>query len=209
MGPRHGEVGGNRADETRSARTGMGKLVVISGPSGSGKSTICRRILEDPRVVFSVSATTRKQRPGEVDGRDYHFVDKERFRRHIEAGDFIEWAEVHGNLYGTLRAPMQAALDEGRVYLVEIDVQGGAQLKALEIPGEYVFIAPPDMETLERRLVGRGTDAPEVIERRLRKAREEMGAREKYDHVIVNDDLERAVRRVRVIAGLDRPGGAA
>ncbi len=194
-------------DKARETGTRRGLLVVISGPSGSGKSTICRRLREDGRVVFSVSATTRAQRPGEVDGKDYHFVDKERFRRHIEAGDFIEWAEVHGNLYGTLREPMQAALAEGRVYLVEIDVQGGAQLKALEIPGEYVFIAPPDLETLERRLVKRGTDAPEVIERRLRKAREEMGAVEKYDHVIVNDDLEQAVRRVRRIAGLDRPEG--
>lgn len=183
---------------------GRGRLVVISGPSGCGKSTICKRLLEDPRVVFSVSATTRAQRPGEVDGKDYHFIDKERFRGHIRAGDFIEWAEVHGNLYGTLRAPMDAALAAGKVYLVEIDVQGGAQLKALEIPGEYVFVAPPDMATLERRLIGRGTDAPEVIERRLGKAREEMRAIDKYDHVVVNDDLEEAVRRVREIAGLGR-----
>jgi guanylate kinase len=183
---------------------GSGKLVVISGPSGCGKSTICRRILRDPRVVFSVSATTRAMRPGEVDGRDYWFVDKATFRRHIEAGDFIEWAEVHGNLYGTLREPMDRALAAGKVYLVEIDVQGGSQLKALGIPGEYVFVAPPDLETLEERLVGRGTDEPDVIARRLRKAREEMGAMEKYDHVVVNEDLEEAVGRVRRIAGLDR-----
>jgi guanylate kinase len=141
-------------------------------------------------------------RKGEVDGRDYHFVDKERFRGHIKAGDFIEWAEVHENLYGTLRRPLDEALAAGLVYLVEIDVQGGAQLKALELPGIYVFVAPPDMETLERRLVGRGTDAPDVVRRRLEKAREEMLARDKYDFVIVNDDLDRSVARIRDIAGL-------
>jgi guanylate kinase len=182
---------------------GRGKLVVISGPSGCGKSTICRRLLEDERVVFSVSATTRPRRPKEVEGKDYLFVDKEQFRKHIERGDFIEWAEVHDNLYGTPRAPMERALEEGKVYLVEIDVQGGAQLKALGVTGEYVFIAPPDMQVLQERLRRRGTDGPDVIERRLKKAREEMDAREKYDHVVVNDDLEQAVREVRALAGLD------
>jgi len=177
-------------------------MLVISGPSGCGKSTICRRLLEDSRVEFSISATTRSERAGEVDGRDYHFVDKERFRKHIEAGDFIEWAEVHGNLYGTLREPMELALREGRVHLLEIDVQGGAQLKALEVPGIYVFVAPPDMQALERRLVERGTDSPAVIERRLRKAHEEMLAQDRYDHVVVNDDLKSAVQEVRHLAGL-------
>ena len=180
-----------------------GRMLVISGPSGSGKSTLCQRLLEDPRVVFSVSATTRTPRTGEVDGRDYHFIDKERFRAHIEAGDFIEWAEVHGNLYGTLRRPMEEALEEGRVYLLEIDVQGGAQLKALEVPGVYVFIDPPDFDALRARLIGRGTDAPDVIERRLRKAREEVLAKDKYDHVVVNDDLGRALETVRRLAGLE------
>jgi len=180
-----------------------GRLLVISGPSGCGKSTICRRLLEDPDVVFSISATTRPMRAGEVEDTDYVFVDKQRFRRHIEAGDFIEWAEVHGNLYGTLRGPMEQALDEGKVYLVEIDVQGGAQLKQLELPGIYVFVAPPDMETLRERLTGRGTDAFEEIERRLQKAHEEMRARDRYDHVIVNDDLDEAVARVRRLVGFD------
>ena len=183
--------------------TSPGILLVVSGPSGCGKSTICRRLLEDARVEFSISATTRPMRGGEVDGEDYHFIDQEVFRRHIEQGDFIEWAEVHGNLYGTLRAPMEEAMAAGRVFLVEIDVQGGAQLKALELEGRYVFIAPPSMEELERRLVGRGTDAPDVIERRLRKAHEEMQAQEKYDVVIVNDDLETALAQVRAFAGLD------
>lgn len=185
-----------------------GVLLVISGPSGCGKSTICQRLLADPRVEFSVSATTRPKRPGEVDGRDYVFLDKQRFREHVEAGDFLEWAEVHGNLYGTLRAPIEAALERGRYVLVEIDVQGGSTLKALEldVPSVFLFIAPPSMEELEARLRGRGTDAPEVIERRLKKAREELLAQDKYDHVIVNEDLDRAVAEVRRLAGLGDVG---
>lgn len=179
-----------------------GTMLVVSGPSGSGKSTICKRLLADPRVEFSVSATTRTPRPGEVDGRDYHFLDKARFRAEIERGAFIEWAEVHGNLYGTPRAPMERALAAGKVFLLEVDVQGGAQLKALGLPGVYVFIAPPDMESLRARLERRGTDAPEVIERRMAKAQEEMRARERYDHVVVNRDLEQAVAEVRRLAGL-------
>lgn len=188
----------------REPRPEPGFALVVSGPSGCGKSTICRRLLEDPRVTFSVSATTRARRPGEVDGRDYLFVDKARFQELIREGAFLEWAEVHGNLYGTLRSAVQEALDRGKIVLVEIDVQGGAQLKAIDFfRGVYVFIAPPSMEALERRLVGRGTDAPDVIERRLRKAREEMLAQDRYDHVVVNDELERAVEAVRRIAGLD------
>jgi len=181
-------------------------MLVVSGPSGSGKSTICKRLIADARVEFSVSATTRAPRAGEVDGRDYRFLDKAEFRREIERGAFIEWAEVHGNLYGTPRAPMERALAAGRVFLLEIDVQGGAQLKALELPGVYVFIAPPSLEVLRTRLEQRGTDAPEVIERRMAKAQEEMRARERYDHVIVNDDLEETVARVRALSGLDGPG---
>ena len=182
-----------------------GKLLVISGPSGSGKSTICQRLLKDARVEFSISATTRPMRGGEVDGEDYVFVDKPTFKGHIERGEFIEWAEVHGNLYGTLRAPMEAALERGKVYLVEIDVQGGSTLKALEmdVPSLFVFIAPPSMEVLEARLRGRGTDAPEVIARRLEKAHEELLAQDKYDHVVVNRDVDAAVAEVRRLADLE------
>lgn len=183
-------------------------MLVISGPSGCGKSSICRRLLEDERVVFSISATTRPMRTGETDGVDYFFVDKQRFREHIENGDFIEWAEVHGNLYGTLRGPMEEALAAGKTVLVEIDVQGGSQLKDLELPGLYVFIAPPNMDTLRARLVGRGTDAPEVIERRLKKAGEEMDKQDRYDHIVVNDDFEAALRTVRRLAGLEKEPSA-
>ena len=179
-------------------------MLLVSGPSGTGKSTICKRLGEDPRVRFSVSATTRTPRPGEENGREYHFVSKERFREMIREGAFIEHAEVYGNMYGTLRAPMEDAIAAGDVYLVEIDVQGALQLMALDVPGLYVFIAPPDFETLRRRLAGRGTETPEVLERRLRKAEDEYRERVKYDHVIVNDDLDRAVAELRSITGLER-----
>ncbi len=180
-----------------------GRMLVISGPSGAGKSTICRRLLADPRVVFSVSATTRKPRPGEVDGREYHFLGVEDFRKKVVAGEFIEHAEVHGNLYGTLRQPMEEALARGQVFLLEIDVQGANQLRALKEPGLYVFIAPPDFEELRRRLVARNTESPEVLERRLHKAEDEWRERVKYDHIVVNDDLDRAVAEVRRLVGLD------
>jgi guanylate kinase len=182
--------------------SGIGTMLVISGPSGSGKTSICKRLLEDPLVQFSVSTTTRAPRTGEVDGRDYHFVAPEAFREQIERGGFIEYAEVHGNMYGTPREPVGAAIEAGKVYLLEIDVQGALQLKALEEPGLHIFIAPPDMEELRRRLVGRATDAPEVIERRLKKAEDEYRERVKYDHVVINDDLDRAVAEVRALAGL-------
>ena len=179
-----------------------GSVLLISGPSGCGKSTFCRRLLEDDDVVFSVSATTRKPRPGEVDGQHYHFLSKDEFKRQIKDGAFVEHAEVHGNMYGTLRGPMEDAIAEGKTYLVEIDVQGALQLKALEVDGIYVFVAPPDFEVLRQRLSGRGTETPEVLERRLNKAEDEYRERVKYDHIVVNDDLERAVIEIRMIAGL-------
>ena len=177
-------------------------MVLISGPSGCGKSTIIQRLLSCPEVEFSVSATTRPIREGEVDGADYHFLSQDEFRSRVESGAFIEWAEVYGNLYGTLRAPMESAIASGRVFLVEIDVQGALQLRALGEDGLFVFIAPPSFEELQKRLVGRGTEAPEVVERRLKKAEDEYRERVKYDHVVVNDDLDRAVAEVRSLAGI-------
>lgn len=179
-----------------------GRVLVVSGPSGCGKSTLCRRLLEDPRVEFSISATTRAMRAGEVDGQHYHFMDPQSFRGHIKAGDFIEWAEVHGNLYGTLAAPLEDAVAAGKVYLIEIDVQGALQLRGLGVEGVYVFISPPSMEVLRERLEGRGTDAPDVIERRLKKSADEMNEAHRYDRVIVNDDLDKAFGELRDAAGL-------
>jgi len=189
----------------RAGAGAAGRMLVISGPSGCGKSSICRELVADERVVFSVSATTRPQRPGEREGRDYTFLSPEEFRERVDRGEFIEWAEVFGNCYGTLRAPMEEALAAGKVYLVEIDVQGALQLKALGVPGIYVFVAPPDFEVLRRRLVGRGTDDPRAIERRLQKAHDEFLERDKYDHVVVNDDLAETVAAVRRLAGLGDP----
>jgi len=180
-----------------------GRMLVVSGPSGSGKSTICKRLLQDPRVVFSVSATTRKPRPGEVDGRDYYFLSIEDFRQKIAEGAFLEHAEVFGNLYGTLRAPLAEAKARGHIYLLEIDVQGANQLRALGEEGVYIFITPPDFEELKRRLAGRGTESPEVLQRRLHKAEDEMRERHRYDHIVINDDLDRAVAEVRQHVGLD------
>jgi guanylate kinase len=180
-----------------------GRMVLISGPSGCGKSTIIQRLISDARVEFSISATTRPIREGEVEGVDYHFLTAEQFRSKVEEGAFIEYAEVYGNLYGTLRAPMEAAIAAGRVFLVEIDVQGALQLRALGEPGVYVFISPPSFEELQRRLVGRGTESPEVLERRLKKAEDEYRERVKYDHIVVNDELDLAVEEVRALAGLE------
>ena len=177
-------------------------MVLISGPSVSCKSTIIQQLISDERVEFSVSATTRPIRDGEVSGKDYYFLTTKEFRAKVEEGAFIEYAEVYGNLYGTLRAPMEEAIAGGRVFLVEIDVQGALQLRALGEPGVYVFIAPPSFDELKRRLVGRGTESPEVLERRLKKAEDEYRERVKYDHVVINDDLERAVEEVRNLAGL-------
>ncbi len=187
----------------------MGSMLLISGPSGCGKSTICKRLVEDDDVVFSVSATTRAPRPGEDHGEHYHFLSKDEFKAQIREGAFIEHAEVHGNMYGTLRGPMEAAIREGKTYLVEIDVQGALQLKALDVDGIYVFVAPPDFDVLRERLSGRGTETPEILERRLKKAEDEYRERVKYDHIVVNDDLERAVVEIRKIAGLPVADGAA
>jgi guanylate kinase len=181
-----------------------GRMLLISGPSGSGKSTICRRLKERPEVVFSVSATTRAPRTGEVDGVDYRFVSPAQFRELQSSGAFIEHAEVHGNMYGTLKAPMEEAIARGQVYLVEIDVQGAMQLKRLEVPGVYVFVDVPDLRELRRRLEARGTDSPAVIDRRVAKAEAERAERDKYDVVVTNDDLERAYGEVLRAAGLDR-----
>lgn len=180
-----------------------GQMVLISGPSGCGKSTICRHLRRDPRVMFSVSATTRPKREGEVHGKDYYFLTTEEFAAKRKAGEFIESAEVYGNLYGTLRQPMLDAIEAGYIYLVEIDVQGAMQMRAAGEPGVYIFVAPPSLEALKARLVGRGSESDESLERRLSKALGEMQERNRYDHVVVNDDLERAIAAVRRIAGLD------
>jgi guanylate kinase len=181
--------------------------MVVSAPSGGGKTTLCRRLLaEDPRFTYSISCTTRPPRPGEVDGRDYHFLTPAAFQERLAAGGFLEWATVHGNLYGTPAAPIVEALTAGRDVMLDIDVQGAAQILAriaAEPPASLlrraytdVFILPPSVDELRRRLERRGQDAPEVIDRRVRQAEAEMAHAGEYQHRIVNDVLEDAYRRL-------------
>lgn len=185
------------SSEAAGEPAARGRIVVISGPSGAGKSSVIRRLLErDPRYWLSVSLTTRARRPGELDGRDYHFVDRATFERLREQGKLLEWAEVHGELYGTPREPLERAVAEGRIALLDIDVQGAEQIRRSGIEADYVFIAPPSLEELERRLRARGTENAASLARRLAHAREEMAAQDRYDVVIINDDLDRAAERL-------------
>jgi len=182
-----------------------GTLFVVSSPSGAGKRTILKRVLaEDDCLALTTSATTRRPRPGEVNGHDYYFISRETFRRRVEAGEFVEWAEVHGNLYGTLRAELDRVLGSGMDAILEIDVQGMQAIRNQGLRFVSIFIMPPSLEELEARLRKRGTDSPEAIALRLRNARAEIKARHQYDHTIVNDVLDEAVARFQAIVRTER-----
>ncbi len=183
-----------------------GILFVVSSPSGAGKSTISRKLLAgDAQLTMSVSATTRPPRPGEQDGVDYHFVDLARFKDMVGDGEFLEWAHVFDHRYGTPRAPVEAALRAGRDVLFDIDWQGAQQLYQ-QAGGDVVrvFIFPPSMAELDRRLRGRGTDAEEVIARRMGRAAAEVSHWDGYDYVLVNDDVERCYADVAAILAAER-----
>jgi guanylate kinase len=180
-----------------------GRLVVISGPSGSGKTTICRALLEDERVVLSVSATTRSKRRGEEDGVSYYFLEPDDFDARAKRGEFLEWAEYNGNRYGTLRGEVERKCADGKLVILEIEVQGTRKLREQSIDASYVFIMPPGLEELERRLRARQTEDEETIRRRLAIAREEMDMAHLYDHVIINRELDRAVQELRIYLGLE------
>ncbi|CAJ1583388.1 guanylate kinase [[Mycobacterium] wendilense] len=172
-----------------------GRVVVLSGPSAVGKSTVVRCLRDRvPGLFFSVSATTRAARPGEVDGVDYHFVTSAAFQDLIDRGELLEWAEIHGGLHrsGTPAEPVRAAVQEGRPVLIEVDLAGARAVKQALPAATSVFLAPPSWAVLEARLVGRGTESPEVIARRLATAREEIAAQGDFDVVVVNSELETA-----------------
>lgn len=182
--------------------------VVLAAPSGTGKTTIAHRLVnESGEYVFSVSATTRAPRSGEEDGVDYHFVDRAGFEAMVAKGDLVEWAEVHGLLYGTPWAELEGAMVRGEHVVLDIDVQGARQIKATIPDTKTIFVLPPDVDTLMARLTGRGSETPATMARRLRTALEELQGVEDFDYVVVNDDLDRCLGEIRaIVAGRARPG---
>ena len=176
-----------------------GQLVVLAGPSAVGKSTVVGGLRSAvPDLYFSVSMTTRAPRPGEVDGKDYFFVTPEHFQGRIDRGEMLEWADIHGGLQrsGTPAGPVQEAMGAGRPVLVEVDLAGARNIKRLLPEAQTVFLAPPSWDILVQRLTGRGTETPEVIERRLTTARQELDAQGEFDTVVVNDDVDVAVATI-------------
>ncbi len=184
-----------------------GLLIILSSPSGAGKSTLSRRMLEaDPEVRFSVSATTRPPRPGEQDGQDYVFKSRREFEAMAAAGEMLEHAEVFGNLYGTPRAPVEAAIQRGEDVLFDVDWQGGQQIRNSTLSDSVVsiFILPPSIAELERRLRTRGQDSAEVVANRMAKSRDEISHWAEYDYVLVNESLSRCEAQLRAIIEAER-----
>lgn len=183
-----------------------GKLFIISAPSGTGKTTLLEIVMSEvERLVFSVSHTTRPPREGERDGKEYYFVGKEEFQQMIAAGEFLEWAMVHDNYYGTALSPLSRQLEQNRDVILDIDVQGAEIIRRDgRLPAAHIFIAPPGMEELERRLRGRATEKEQTIQKRLKNAHSEMAHCEKYDYFIINDNLQRAAGLVSSIIYAER-----
>ncbi|MTH63801.1 guanylate kinase [Paracoccus shanxieyensis] len=184
-----------------------GLLIILSSPSGAGKSTLARRLMAwDPALRFSVSATTRKPRPGEVEGEHYYFREREQFRSMVTAGEMLEHAEVFGNLYGTPRGPVEDAMRAGRDTLFDVDWQGGQQIRASVLGAHVIsiFVLPPSLAELERRLISRQQDAAEVIAARMQKSRDEISHWAEYDYVIVNEDLDHSTEALKTILMAER-----
>jgi guanylate kinase len=197
-------AGGGDPQGHAVARRGL--MLVLSSPSGAGKTTLSRRLLDaDPTVALSVSVTTRKQRPGEVDGRDYHFIDVQRFDAMVANGDLLEWAQVFGHRYGTPRARVEETLAQGRDVLFDIDWQGTQQLREKAVRDLVsIFVLPPSIPDLERRLRTRAQDSDEVIHARMAKAADEMSHWAEYDYVVINTDVDCAFAEVRSILAAER-----
>ena len=193
-----------RVQQHAVARRGL--MLVLSSPSGAGKTTLSRKLLEaDPGVELSVSVTTRKQRPGEIDGRDYHFIDAPRFEAMVKQGELLEWAQVFGHRYGTPRSPVEAALANGHDVLFDIDWQGTQQLRErADHDLVSIFVLPPSMSDLERRLRRRAQDPDDVIRARMATAADEMSHWAEYDYVVINTDIDRAFKEVQTILAAER-----
>lgn len=190
---------------TRAAAPPGGLILVVTGPSGAGKGTLVARLLEQrPDCVFSVSATTRPRRSTEDHGREYIFLSHEEFLARVEQGFFLEWANVHGKLYGTPAGPVDEQVRAGHVVVLDVDVQGGASVRRARPDAVSVFIHPPSIEALRERLRTRNTDSEEVVERRLRNAPGEIAQYREYDYLVMNDDLEAAVARLIAIVDAER-----
>lgn len=192
-------------ESTALEKRSAGILFVVSSPSGGGKGTLIRRLLDvTPDLSYSVSYTTREPRNGEVNGREYFFVNREVFQERIGADEFLEWACVHGNYYGTSRHQVAKETGAGVDIVLEVDVQGAQSIKALQLDSVSIFILPPSYEVLRRRLIARGTDTEAQLELRLRNAPAELRQYSLFDYVIVNDDLERATRTISAIVHAER-----
>ncbi|MDD8049349.1 MAG: guanylate kinase [Thomasclavelia sp.] len=178
-----------------------GQLIILSGPSGVGKGTVRKELFKDEslNLAYSISMTSRKPRPGEVDGVDYLFVDEDTFKKTIEEDGLIEWAKFVGNYYGTPRKAVDKLLNEGKNVVLEIEVQGALQVMAKDKEALTIFLVPPSMEELEKRIRGRRTESEEVIQERLNKAKREIATKNEYHHVVVNDDVNRAAKEIAEI----------
>ena len=184
---------------------GRGLLIVISGPSGAGKGTICKSFLErNPEVAISVSATTRSPRKGEVEGVNYYFMSKEQFKEKIEDNDFLEYAEVYDNFYGTPKSNVEELLESGRDVILEIDIQGALKVKENTEEGVFIFILPPSMEELKARIIKRGSETPESLMKRFKSAYKEINFISRYNYAVVNDEVETAVEKLEAIISAEK-----
>ncbi len=194
------------SDNTEQGKVRKGNLIVISGPSGTGKGTVCKQLLKvRPEIAYSISATTRAPREGEVNGREYWFLSKEEFKQMIAENRLLEWAEVYGNYYGTPADKVREMLDSGRDVLLEIDTQGAMNVQKLFLKeGTFIFLLPPSLPELEKRIRGRGTETEEAIQRRLKAAIGEIPCGNNYDYIITNDTVEDVVAKICYIIEAER-----